>query len=747
MARLPCRLVIPVHNKAALTQACLDTVLDQSPEPAEIVVVDDGSTDATPELLRRYGDRVRVIRHEVPQSFARASNAGAAGCQQRYLLFLNNDTIPAEGWLEAMVEAAETHPAVGAVGAKLLWPDGSIQHAGVCFGADGFPYHIYSGFPADHPAVCRRRRFQSVTAGCALFRRSAFEAAGGFDPEWVNGYEDVDLCLRLGALGHEILYEPEAVVTHLESATRGRSYDSMRENYRLYKSRWADRARPDDLATVVEDGLIELDNRGHDRPLVRVDPLLAETRRDGTDARLEELVTEQARRVRRLTDDNTRLLVSTAEKPDVHMVVRADGSVSVVDSEGWPVDSGHAGAFPQIQHLSEKMRPLRTEVLRTEPVRVNLLFPEIQAAHFFGGYISKFQLAARLIARGHRVRAIAVDGLDPALRDSKGLSAVHAGAAAGISALELIDGSDRSQPVPVSPQDRFIATTWWTAHIAHAAVGELGGERFVYLIQEYEPYTFPMGSFAGAADASYRLPHFALFSTELLRDHFAQQGIGVFANGNGNGDNVTFRNAITSVDPPDPERLARRGERRLLMYARPRPSEARNMFELSVVALKRAIAEGIFGPGWSFTGVGASGSPVDWVELELGARLDLLPRLAPSQYEGTLRSHDLGVALMHTPHPSLVPIEMAAAGMPTVTSTFGVKTPERLAEISPNLIAAEPTVDSLVEAMGQAVERVEDFGGRIEGAAVDWSRTASEAFSDPVLESLERFLDACAPGR
>ncbi len=161
-------------------------------------------------------------------------------------------------------------------------------------------------------------------------------------------------------------------------------------------------------------------------------------------------------------------------------------------------------------------------------------------------------------------------------------------------------------PLEVNPADRFIATTWWTAHLAHAAMRRLDGERFLYLIQEYEPFTFPMGAFAAVARQSYELPHLALFSSELLRDYFRVHGLGVFSEGSEGGerDSAAFANAITRVEPPSERDLAAGGTRRLLFYARPEPHATRNMFELGILALGRAVFEGVLGPDWELHGVG-----------------------------------------------------------------------------------------------------------------------------------------------
>jgi hypothetical protein len=293
-----------------------------------------------------------------------------------------------------------------------------------------------------------------------------------------------------------------------------------------------------------------------------------------------------------------------------------------------------------------------------------------------------------------------------------------------------------------SRADRFVATTWWSAHIAARAARALGGERFVYLIQEYEPFTFPMGSYAALAGESYALPHFALFSTELLRDYFRRHAIGVYAESATAGDaaSVAFQNAITAIAPPTARELADRRERRLLFYARPEPHAARNMFELGVLALDRALEHGAFA-GWELNGIGGLRGDRR-VELGGGARLELLPRAGQRAYASVLRDHDVGLALMYTPHPSLVPIEMASAGMVTVTNSFENKTAEAMAAISTNLIAAEPSIDAIAHALRRAASAVDDFDRRARGAEVRWSRDWDHSFDDEVLARVASFLEA-----
>src|SRR5688572_15524734 len=139
--RLTASIVIPVHNKATITRQCLDALLAEPDDGIErqLVVVDDGSTDMTPSLLATYGDRILVVRNETALGFTGACNAGVQAGSGEFVVLLNNDTVPTTGWLSALVNYAVQHPAAAVVGAKLLFPNHTIQHAGVAIGLDARP--------------------------------------------------------------------------------------------------------------------------------------------------------------------------------------------------------------------------------------------------------------------------------------------------------------------------------------------------------------------------------------------------------------------------------------------------------------------------------------------------------------------------------------------------------------------------------------------------------------------------------
>lgn len=235
-------IVIPVFNKWSYTAKCLDQLArNTTGHSYEVIVVDNASSDETErELSGRPG--IRVHRNNTNLGFSRACNQGAGMAVGKYLLFLNNDTEPRAGWLEPMVRILEEEPEVGIVGSKLLFPDGTLQHAGVHIGtAVPFPispYHLDYRKPAGHST--RRRDLEAVTGACLAIRSELFSAVDGFDEAYVNGCEDIDLCLKVREMGNRVVYTPESVLVHHESVSDGR-FLYVSENLIHFHKQWMHR--------------------------------------------------------------------------------------------------------------------------------------------------------------------------------------------------------------------------------------------------------------------------------------------------------------------------------------------------------------------------------------------------------------------------------------------------------------------------------------------------------------------------
>jgi len=392
--------------------------------------------------------------------------------------------------------------------------------------------------------------------------------------------------------------------------------------------------------------------------------------------------------------------------------------------------------------IERKTAPLKIAVSDAEPERVNLLIPEINFSSFYGGYMAKFHLALRLARRGAKVRVIIVDMCDVKEDHWRDCVKAYAGLEDVFDHIEVSYNFDRGRELRCNPDDAVIATTWWTAHIAAAMLSSLNRERFAYMIQEYEPFTFAMGSWYAVADASYELPHTALFSSALLRDYFKEQEIGVFsedATVDGETDSFAFENAIVSFSSDEVQTATRRtGPRKLLFYARPEEHATRNMFEIGYAALARAVADGHFKAGeWELHGIGSRHGDI---KLPEGQILKMIGKVGLDAYRETLLGYDLGLSLMYTPHPSLLPLEMAAAGMRVVTTECLNKKSAKMSAISSNIVAARPTIDAVAGALIQSAGDCADTDSRIRGASVNWSSSWDQTFNDATLERIEAWI-------
>jgi Predicted glycosyltransferases len=246
-------IIIPTKDAIDLVRNCVSSLLAKTDYPnCEIVLVDHDSTDPQSrpffESLAR-APRVRVIDFHGPFNWAAINNAAVNVCRGDMLCFLNNDIVAvAPDWLAEMVSLL-ARPGVGAVGAKLLYPNGTVQHAGVVLGADGTAGHAFVGLEADDPGhlgqAALPRTVSAVTGACLLTSRVAFEAVGGFD--MVNlpvAYADVDYCLKLQNAGLRVVWTPHARLYHLETQTRGTD-DTPEKMARLareaahLRTRWA----------------------------------------------------------------------------------------------------------------------------------------------------------------------------------------------------------------------------------------------------------------------------------------------------------------------------------------------------------------------------------------------------------------------------------------------------------------------------------------------------------------------------
>jgi GT2 family glycosyltransferase len=253
-------IIIPTRDRSDLLGACLESVMSRSTfADFDVLIVDNGSREsATQELLanwsRREPERFHVLRIDGPFNYSRLNNVAVAETTGEYVVFLNNDTVVlSEDWLEGLLEAA-SRPAIGAVGGLLLYPDDTVQHSGILLGILGLGGHAHrfasAGAPGHLGALQAPTNYSAVTAACMMVERRKFLGVGGFDESLAVSFNDVDLCLRLGAAGFRSVYLPYVQLYHFESKTRGGDDTPAKvrramEEIAFVRERWPVHARRD----------------------------------------------------------------------------------------------------------------------------------------------------------------------------------------------------------------------------------------------------------------------------------------------------------------------------------------------------------------------------------------------------------------------------------------------------------------------------------------------------------------------
>jgi glycosyltransferase involved in cell wall biosynthesis len=249
-------IIIPTRNAHKLVAQCISSIQSLSTYPLyEILLIDNGSDDpeSIQEWYRLEGQGVRVMRDEGPFNYSDLNNKAVIAARGEVIVLLNNDTEVAEPqWLEILVSHA-LRPGIGAVGAKLLYPDQTIQHAGVVLGLGGFAGaagHAHYKFPKSSNGYFGRlsltSNFSAVTGACLAVRRDLYLKVGGLDKVNLRvAFNDVDFCLKLGEIGYRCVYAPNAVLYHHESATRGAEDNSekkarFQQETAWMRSRWGD---------------------------------------------------------------------------------------------------------------------------------------------------------------------------------------------------------------------------------------------------------------------------------------------------------------------------------------------------------------------------------------------------------------------------------------------------------------------------------------------------------------------------
>ncbi len=375
---------------------------------------------------------------------------------------------------------------------------------------------------------------------------------------------------------------------------------------------------------------------------------------------------------------------------------------------------------------------------------INFLLPTLDTSLIYGGYISAFQFAGFLQRIGFLVRIIVVE---QPIRTSLEhiISACDTALPAASSILRTCQVIERTagneEPVLISRDDLFIAYNSASAQLAYNSMEQPKKDPFIFYIQEEEGHFHSHNSYRAFCESVYDLPHLGIYNSPQLVRYFEKMGLGNFSSDARCKEHISYRHALNTAALPSERELAYRKTKKLVFFARPERHAERNLFELGLLSLKEACADNAFPPGaWELHAIGSVNS--EPLNMPGGQKLYFPGKLPLDQYARSLSGYDVGLSLMFAPHPSVPNLEMSAAGLPTVTTTFHSRSALEMESISRNLIAVKPSVKSITAGLFQAKKRATQFRQRLEDAQFDWPRSWKDSFDEDferiLLSKLER---------
>jgi hypothetical protein len=373
------------------------------------------------------------------------------------------------------------------------------------------------------------------------------------------------------------------------------------------------------------------------------------------------------------------------------------------------------------------------------PRMIWLLLPNLNPDIMYGGFRAAVELVCALRRDGHSVGIVCVDEPPNAeyfLWAEKSARVRDVFSAIPLLSLEsFVSGT-------IGPDDLFIAYTVWDLKAAAQLAARTDHKLPLLLAQEYEPIFYANGAQRALCEACYRIPHYPIINSSFLLSYLARHRLGVFGGTQAprpGAHYAVFEHRINKLPSQTARGMAARKNRVCAIYARPEAHAARNVLEIIVMALQELCEREVFGPEWSFVGLGAL-SKIPPVTLGGGHELKLLQKLPEDEYRQLMSEMDIGLSLMYAPHPSVVPFEFATTGAIVVTNTYENRSAEQLRQICGNIVPCELSVESLADALITALERVEQFDQReshiYRPPASSWDAVFSHGFLSTILTNV-----------
>lgn len=385
-------------------------------------------------------------------------------------------------------------------------------------------------------------------------------------------------------------------------------------------------------------------------------------------------------------------------------------------------------------HLEYALNVPAYSIIKSDDRRVWLMLESFNPDIFFGGYITFVKFIESLIKNEYNIGIYLTSGHV----DIINYYVYHHPTsliAKNKSKIPVYSAIHSPKPFIFGSKDIFIAYSSW--QVGHAfEFSKAVGRKFIFFIQEYEAIFHASDSIRFYVESCYRRLHYPLYHSDSLQTYFEKNRIGNFAKDKPD-DYYTYNLMMCNIQPITKPELENKVKRRLLFYARPEGHAERNLFEIGYIALKRAIVRGAF-KDWEFIGIGALNQYS--VPLPSDYTLNIYAKTDQKSYCDLIRSGDVGLSLIFSPHPGLVHFEMAKIGMVVVVNTFSTRPKEYYDKISPRLLASDPTLDDIVDNLIKAEKLCYDNDLR----TLPWKNQESsidDAFTKDKLQQIFGALD------
>jgi GT2 family glycosyltransferase len=601
-------IIIPTKDRLDLLCRCMSSLLElTSYDNFEIIIVDNGSKEtATKEYFRSLeGDkRIRLLWHPGPFNYTAIHNRAAIEANGELLLFLSNDVeITRPDWLTELVCWAN-QPAIGIVGAKLLFADGTIQHAGVVVGMSGFADHPFINGPALAYTLAGStgwyRDFLAVTGDCMLMRRQVFYEIGGLDEDFVVWGADVEMCLRAHQRGYRNVYNPFAELIQHEPQSHNTQIPEIDFVESLEHSR---------------------------RWLLSGDPYWS--------ANLSLLRQQPTFR-----HPNEQSSFGLAQR---HVEsLKASGQWGRTEEESW------VSWFDCSAEQFQLLRAHNPAVHGLHAVKRLLWFISPFEVPFYGGIYTILRFCDYWKHEKNIEIFFAVCGSSDRVKTAALIRQVYADVQDGH--VFVLDNPKQAAELPAV--DACICTLWTTPYFALHQTNV--GRRF-YLIQDFEPSFYRAGSVSAIVESTYRMGLYGIANTISLKQMYEAEY----------GGKATYFNPTinTSVFHPAESPQSDNPRRPLQVFCYGRPKHPRNAFELVKQAMKNLKAR--LGDKVRIVSAGDEWQPSEYGLQGIVQNLGLL---SYEETGRLYRESQVGVVMMLTRHPSYLPLELMASGCLTVTN-------------------------------------------------------------------------------